>query len=369
MVDQGVGIIALADGTFYEGISVGIKGHLCGELVFNTAQTGYQEIMTDPSYKDQIIVFTQPHIGNVGVNTLDNESDEVHAKGMILHRLSKIASNWRSEKNLPDFFKEKNVIAISDIDTRALTQVLRDKGSQAACLMTDEIDVEKAIKFAKLHADMKGKNLAESVGTQETYVLNNLGSSKHHIVVLDFGVKKNILNNLLKEKCKVTVVPANLDATQILALKPNGILLSNGPGDPAACEDIIKTIQFLLSKNIPIMGICLGHQLLALASGAITQKMAFGHHGANHPIKCLNTGLTAISSQNHNFVVSDDKLPACLEVTHRSLFDGSIAGIIRTDVPAFGFQGHPEASPGPNELSILFKQFISMIEATYAKTN
>jgi carbamoyl-phosphate synthase small subunit len=340
------GIIALADGTVYQGTSVGVLGSLCGELVFNTSQTGYQEILTDPSYYGQIIVFTQPHIGNVGINLADMESKQVHASGIIMHSLSSIASNWRSELTLADFLKKEQELAISGIHTRALTHHLRQFGSQTACLMTGEIDTEQALQHARKRPGLIGKNLTSAVSTSEPYLWQKSDGSNLHVVVYDFGVKNTILNCLAKHDCQITVVPASTSAADVLALNPSGIVLSNGPGDPAACHSIIATIQTILGHAIPTMGICLGHQLLALASGATTKNMVFGHHGANHPVQCLATGVVSISSQNHGFVVADSNLPACLHITHRSLFDGTIAGFKRVDIPAFGFQGHPEGGPG-----------------------
>lgn len=381
------GALVLADGTIFEGISVGVAGHICGEVVFNTSQTGYQEILTDPSYTEQVIVFTQPHIGNVGVNALDMESNQVFAAGAVMRSFSAIASNWRSEETLSSFFHKHNVIALSEIDTRALTHHLRNLGSQSGCLMAGEVDLDKALDYAKRFPGLLGKDLAKSVTTEKSYAWNKgswfekmaknkllderLANKKdsYRIVVLDFGVKHSILRQLIDYGCKVTVVPAATSFKDILALKPHGIVLSNGPGDPAACEYAITTIKKLLEHGMPIMAICLGHQLLALASGATTEKMVFGHHGANHPVVSGADGTVSISSQNHGFVVSEENLPQCLRITHRSLFDGTIAGIERTDVPAFGFQGHPEAGPGPTELTELFNRFVNLLEGFYAKKN
>ncbi len=359
------GILVLSDGAFFEGVSVGHAGHVSGEVVFNTAQTGYQEVLTDPSYTEQLIVFTQPHIGNVGVNSFDMESDRIFAKGAIMRNISTIASNWRAENTLQNFLKEQKFIALSEIDTRALTHHLRQFGSQSGCIMTGNIDYEKAHQYAKNYSGLLGKDLVQEVTTKKSYSWGQQ-KNKHHIVVYDFGVKRSILNCLSKLNCAVTIVPAMTSVEEIVSLKPNGIVLSNGPGDPAACTYAIDAIKKLLIYKIPMMAICLGHQLLALASGAQTQKMIFGHHGANHPIQDMNTCVVSISSQNHGFVVSEENLPSCLNVTHRSLFDSTIAGIERTDTPAFGFQGHPEAGPGPIELTLLFKQFKSMIEKSYA---
>lgn len=377
-------VLVLADGSIFEGISVGAPGQVCGEVVFNTAQTGYQEILTDPSYTEQIIVFTQPHIGNVGVNTFDMESSRVWLSGAVMRSFSSVASNWRSEETLANFLQKHKVIAISEVDTRALTQHLRTHGSQPGCIMAGEVDLKRALHYAQNYSSMAGKNLAEVVTTPNIYQWEKgtsdnkwsntqqilPESTQQHIVVYDFGVKHNILRYLVDLACRVTVVSANTTAEEVLALQPDGIMLSNGPGDPAACLEIIDQIKILLTKGIPIFGICLGHQLLALASGAQTKKMIFGHHGANHPVVCLATGTVAISSQNHGFVVAEETLPTCLQITHRSLFDNTIAGITRTDIPAFSFQGHPEASPGPTELTHLFNRFIVLIsEVAHAKKN
>ena len=359
-------ILALADGTIYQGTSIGALGVICGELVFNTAQTGYQEILTDPSYLGQIIVFTQPHIGNVGVNLADMESKRVYASGVVMHSLSRCTSNWRQEQSLAAFLKEEQVMVISDVDTRALTHQLRQFGSQSGCLMSEDVDDGQALEHARQWPGLIGQNLTSSVSTKDIYTWKPKNDPGPHLVVYDFGVKHSILDCLSTKGCHLTIVPATTTAKDILALKPDGIVLSNGPGDPAACHAIIETIKELLDDAIPIMGICLGHQLLALASGAQIEKMAFGHHGANHPIQCLATGVVNISSQNHGFVVSDKHLPSWLHVTHRSLFDGTIAGIKRMDVPAFGFQGHPEGGPGPTETSGLFDEFLSLVEVSHA---
>lgn len=376
------GILVLADGTIFEGVGVGQPGHVAGEVVFNTAQTGYQEILTDPSYTEQIIVFTQPHIGNVGVNPCDMESDRIFAKGTVMRSFSHTMSNWRAKETLENFLKKQNVIAISDVDTRGLTQHLRTHGSQPGCIMIGNSDVQQALHHAQNFPALAGRDLVNEVTTDKSYswhtgswqkelkaIYSADKSEPYHIVVYDFGVKRSILNALIDRGCRVTVVPAYTEAKQILALKPDGLILSNGPGDPAACGSIIANIKELLKQAIPLMAICLGHQLLALASGATTKKMAFGHHGANHPILALKTGAVSISSQNHGFVVAEESLPACLRVTHRSLFDETIAGIERIDLPAFGFQGHPEAGPGPMELTMLFDHFISLIKVTYAKAS
>lgn len=362
-------VLVLADGTIFEGISVGAHGLQCGEVVFNTAQTGYQEILTDPSYAGQLITFTYPHIGNVGVNAADMESHRVFANGILMRSFSHTASNWRAEETLEHFLKRQNIFAISEIDTRALTHHLAQHGSEAACMMTGKIDIKKATAAAKHFKALPATDLVKLVTTNQPYSLRHGHANAYHIVVYDFGVKKSILKALFTRGCDLTVIPADTRADQVIALKPDGIVLSNGPGDPTLCTYAISAIKALLQQGLPIMGICLGHQLLALASGAIIKKMRFGHHGANHPIKTLATHKVAISSQNHGYVAVDENLPPCLQVTHRSLFDGTIAGIKRIDVPAFGFQGHPEAGPGPADLNILFDDFISLLEVSCAKAN
>ena len=363
-------VLVLADGAIFPGIGVGATGHICGEVVFHTAQTGYQEILTDPSYAGQLIVFTQPHIGNVGVNAADMESNRIQVKGVMMRCLSSVASNWRSQQTLAAFLQKQNVFVISDVDTRALTQHLQQTGSQPGCLMVGDVDIAKALCAAQYFEGLLGSDLIQQVTTNKIYTCHQGESpSAYHVVVYDFGVKQSILQALAKRGCKVTVVPATTTAEQVLALAPQGVLLSNGPGDPAACDAAIQATKKLLQQAMPIMAICLGHQLLALASGATTEKMHVGHHGANHPVQCLKTGRVAISSQNHGFVVAEKNFPSNLTVTHRSLFDGTIAGIARNDVPAFGFQGHPEASPGPSDLTILFDDFMTMLEVTHAKAS
>lgn len=373
------GAIVLADGTRFSGISVGVTGQMTGEVVFNTSQTGYQEIISDPSYSEQIIVFTQPHIGNVGVNPFDMESKNVFAAGVIMRSFSSIASNWRAEGTLGEFFQQHNVIAISEIDTRALTHHLRDDGSQAGTLMGGEIDWESGIYSAQCFSGLLGKDLATRASSALINPTKRVkpfvgfsgmpkvkANQRFHVIVMDFGVKHSIIRHLTDRDCRVSVVPANATYQAIMDLKPHGIVLSNGPGDPAACKDAIATIKLLLTQRIPIMAICLGHQLLALACGARTQKMVFGHHGANHPIVSTADGTVSISSQNHGFVVSEESLPKTLRITHRSLFDNTIAGIAHKDLPAFGFQGHPEANPGPLELTQLFDEFINVLAGCYA---
>ncbi|NNM60204.1 MAG: glutamine-hydrolyzing carbamoyl-phosphate synthase small subunit [Legionellales bacterium] len=362
--------LVLADGLVFEGESVGVEGVACGEVVFNTAQYGYQEIMTDPSYLGQMIVFTQPHIGNTGINQADMESEKAWVSGVVLHNYSLLASNYRSEETLGEFFQRQNKVAISEVDTRALTHHLRDKGSQAGCIMTGELNYEHALQQARAFEGLAGKDLAQKVSTTTKYAWNE-GSffatkvapkpSSPHVIVYDFGVKYSILRQLIDAGATVTVVPANTSVDEVLTLQPDGIVLSNGPGDPAACTYAIEATKRLLNKGIPLMGICLGHQILALASGAVTEKMKLGHHGANHPIINLQTDTVAISSQNHGFVVSEKNFPANLVITARSLFDNTVAGIARVDVPAFGFQGHPEAGPGPTELNSLFRDYMRLI--------
>lgn len=367
-------VLALADGTLFLGQSIGIAGITTGEIIFNTAMSGYQEIITDPSYAQQFITFTYPHIGNVGANSLDFESTRVWASGVVINELSPIASNWRSTQTLTEFFQQQKVIAIAGIDTRALTHILRTKGAQNACIIAaekadEQLDKNKAIEFAKSFSGLDGKDLAIEVSTPQKYswekpleypIKNNL-ELKYHIVVYDYGVKQNILRLLVERGCRLTVVPATTAVAEVLALKPDGVFLSNGPGDPAACTYAIKNIQELLEKNIPMFGICLGFQLLGLACGAMTEKMKFGHHGANHPVRCEQTNRVLITSQNHGFSVAEKTLPKTLRVTHRSLFDGTLQGIEHLSKPAFGFQGHPEASPGPHDLIELFDKFIELM--------
>jgi len=364
------GLLALADGTLFWGESVGAEGCFSGEVVFNTAMTGYQEILTDPSYAGQIISFTYPHIGNIGVNEEDAESGQMWTGGVVMRELSKTSSNWRAKGDLPEALKKQGIIAISGIDTRKLTHILRSRGSQHACVMGGKADPVFALQQARSFTGLEGKDLAKEVSCAHSYAwtAKNPDLQQPHVVVLDFGVKSAILQKLHKSGCHLTIVPAQMSAEEVLKLQPDGVFLSNGPGDPAACLYAIATIRTLLEKNMPLFGICLGHQLLALASGAKTVKMENGHHGSNHPIQELSSGKVFISSQNHGFAVQDCGLPECLEVTHRSLFDGTIAGITRNDKPAFSFQGHPEASPGPHELHLLFHQFTTLMKS-YAKTH
>ena len=369
-------LLALEDGSLFWGESVGADGQSAGEVVFNTSMSGYQEILTDPSYCKQIVALTYPHIGNVGINEDDFESTTSSVSGFVIRDSSMIDSNWRSQKTLREFLIEQNIIAIAGIDTRRLTRILRKKGSQNACIVTgDDIDANQAIQSASEFTGLKGLDLAQEVTTDHSYEWNQsvwdineknsnktLEKEKFHVVAYDFGVKKNILRLLVDRGCRMTVVPAKTTVAEILSLKPDGVFLSNGPGDPEPCGYAIESIQQLLEKQIPMFGICLGHQLLSLASGAKTMKMKFGHHGANHPVIDLATKKVMISSQNHGFAVSETDLPDNIEVTHRSLFDDSIQGIRRTDKKAFGFQGHPEASPGPHDAAALFDQFMAMME-------
>lgn len=366
-------MLVLADGTVFRGISIGAPGHTVGEVVFNTSMTGYQEILTDPSYTKQIVTLTYPHIGNTGVNSEDVESSKVYASGLIIRDLPLIHSNWRSEQSLSDYLVKHNVVAIADIDTRKLTRVLREKGAQAGCIIAGEVDEAKALELAKAFPGLSGMDLAKVVSVTESYEFTEgewdlasgygkLENPKFHVVAFDYGVKRNILRMLVARGCRVTVLPAQATAEQALALKPDGVFLSNGPGDPQPCDYAISAIKQIVEAGIPTFGICLGHQLLALASGAKTIKMKFGHHGANHPVQDLDDKRVFITSQNHGFAVDAGSLPAHVRTTHVSLFDGSLQGIERTDKPAFSFQGHPEASPGPTEMSYLFDRFIASMQ-------
>ncbi len=366
-------MLVLADGTVFRGISIGAPGHTVGEVVFNTSMTGYQEILTDPSYTKQIVTLTYPHIGNTGVNSEDVESSQVYASGLIIRDLPLIHSNWRSEQSLSDYLVKHNVVAIADIDTRKLTRVLREKGAQAGCIIAGEVDEAKALELAKAFPGLSGMDLAKVVSVTESYEFTEgewdlasgygkLENPKFHVVAFDYGVKRNILRMLVARGCRVTVLPAQATAEQALALKPDGVFLSNGPGDPQPCDYAISAIKQIVETGMPTFGICLGHQLLALASGAKTIKMKFGHHGANHPVQDLDDKRVFITSQNHGFAVDAGSLPAHVRSTHVSLFDGSLQGIERTDKPAFSFQGHPEASPGPTEMSYLFDRFIASMQ-------
>lgn len=366
-------ILVLADGSVFSGQAVGATGQAVGEVVFNTAMTGYQEILTDPSYAEQIVTLTYPHIGNVGVNAQDVESDRVWSAGLIIRELSPIVSNWRAEESLQDYLIKNNVVAIAGIDTRRLTRLLREKGVQHGCIMAGVTDIDAALKVAQAYPGIQGKDLAKVVSTPRiiswdkgTYDLDtgesSLKKEQFHVVVYDFGVKEQILRLLVDRGCRLTIVPAQTPASEVLALNPDGICLSNGPGDPAACDYAIEAIKILLEKNMPIFGICLGFQLLALACGAKTVKMKFGHHGANHPVEDCHDHRVFITSQNHSFAVDHENLPKILTVTHRSLFDGTLQGIAHRDKPAFAFQGHPEAGPGPQDIVTLFDRFIVLLK-------
>jgi len=362
-------VLALADGSVFRGQSIGASGNTTGEVVFNTAITGYQEILTDPSYARQLITFTNPHIGNTGTTPEDMESGQVYAAGMIIRELSITTSSWRAAGSLSEFLKRARVVAIAGIDTRRLTRLLRERGAQAGCIMTGaKIDEAAAVRAATRFPGLKGMDLAKVVSARENYQWNEgtiarddrpaiRAQQRLHVVAYDYGIKRNILRLLADQGCRVTVIPAQTTAAEALALKPDGIFLSNGPGDPEPCDYAISAIQDLLGSGVPIFGICLGHQLLALASGARTVKMKFGHHGANHPVQDLATNRVMITSQNHGFAVDESTLPTNLKATHRSLFDGSLQGVTRTDCPAFSFQGHPEASPGPHDVAPLFEAF------------
>ena len=371
-------LLALADGSLFRGTAIGIDGQISGEVVFNTAMTGYQEILTDPSYAQQIVTLTYPHIGNVGTNPEDEEAAAIHCAGLVIRDLPLLASSWRRQSSLQDYLKDRGVIGIADIDTRRLTRILRDKGAQAGCIMAgDSIDEQAAVAQACAFPGLKGMDLAKVVTTTESYpwqqgtwslgdgLPDEKGTAELplHVVAYDFGVKRNILRMLVDRGCRLTVVPATTPASEVLALQPDGVFLSNGPGDPEPCEYAIDAIRELLTSGLPIFGICLGHQLLSLASGAQTVKMKFGHHGANHPVQDLENSQVMITSQNHGFAVDDASLPENLVATHRSLFDGSLQGVARTDCAAFSFQGHPEASPGPHDVAPLFDRFVDAIKA------
>ncbi|MGA2564185.1 MAG: glutamine-hydrolyzing carbamoyl-phosphate synthase small subunit [Steroidobacteraceae bacterium] len=362
-------VLALADGSVFRGQSIGASGNTTGEVVFNTAITGYQEILTDPSYARQIVTLTYPHIGNTGATPEDMESGQIYAAGLVIRELSLLSSSWRAAGTLTEFLQRGRVVAIAGIDTRRLTRLLRDQGAQSGCIMTGErVEEAIAVRAARAFPGLKGMDLAKVVSTRQIYQWNDgsLGreamplraAQRLHVVAYDYGVKRNILRVLSDHGCRVTVVPAMTSAADVLALNPDGVFLSNGPGDPEPCDYAIRAIRELLETDVPIFGICLGHQLLGLASGAATVKMKFGHHGANHPVQELQTGRVLISSQNHGFAVDEATLPANLVPTHRSLFDGTLQGMARLDRPAFSFQGHPEASPGPHDLRPLFEQFM-----------
>lgn len=371
-------ILALADGSIFRGEAIGADGHTIGEVVFNTAMTGYQEILTDPSYAQQIVTLTYPHIGNTGTTPEDAESNRVWAAGLIIRDLPLISSNWRNKQPLDEYLKENGTVAIAGIDTRRLTRILREKGSQNGCILAGEdATEEKALELARSFPGLKGMDLAKVVSCTERYEWRastwELKTDSHpqiaaselpyHVVAYDYGVKLNILRMLVERGCRLTVVPAQTSAKDVLALNPDGVFLSNGPGDPEPCDYAIAAIKEILTTEIPVFGICLGHQLLALASGAKTVKMGTGHHGANHPVQDLDSGVVMITSQNHGFAVDEPSLPANLRATHKSLFDGTLQGIERTDKVAFSFQGHPEASPGPHDVAPLFDRFISAMAA------
>ena len=369
-------LLALEDGSLFWGESIGADGYAQGEVVFNTSITGYQEILTDPSYCRQIVTLTYPHIGNVGTNRGDEEANPIHASGLVVRDCPRIASNWRSQQPLEHYLYEQGVIAIADIDTRRLTRLLREKGAQNGCLMAgDALDADRALQLARAFPGLKGMDLAKVVSVAEPYewregtwcladnAFSDVRTTRHHVVTYDYGVKRNILRMLAERGCRITVVPAQTPASAVMRLNPAGVFLSNGPGDPEPCDYAIAAIRELLDAGIPLFGICLGHQLLGLASGARTVKMKFGHHGGNHPVLDLDSGRVMISSQNHGFAVDETTLPSNLRATHRSLFDGSLQGLARTDQPAFSFQGHPEASPGPHDVASLFDRFVAMLDA------
>ena len=369
-------VLVLADGSVFKGISIGADGHGCGEVVFNTAMSGYQEILTDPSYMGQMVTLTYPHIGNTGTNAVDVESSKTYAAGLIIRDLPKLASNWRMTETLPDYLRRNQVVAIAEIDTRRLTRMIREKGAQNGCILVgthDDAAIKRARELALAAPNMNGLDLAKVVSCKNAYPwtastwtldagIRQIDNAKFHVAAFDFGVKQNILRMLADRGCKVTVLPAQASAADVLALKPDGVFLSNGPGDPEPCDYAVRAIQELIANDMPVFGICLGHQLLGLASGAKTVKMKFGHHGANHPVQDLDSGKVYITSQNHGFAVDEATLPANVRITHKSLFDGTCQGIERTDKRAFSFQGHPEASPGPHEVGYLFDRFVSMME-------
>jgi carbamoyl-phosphate synthase small subunit len=366
-------VLALSDGSIFKGQSIGAAGNTTGEVVFNTAITGYQEILTDPSYARQIVTLTYPHIGNTGATPEDMESAQIYASGLVVRDLSMIASSWRAAEPLGELLKRGRLVAIAGIDTRRLTRLLREKGAQAGCIMTGErMDEAAAVRAARAFPGLKGMDLAKVVSTRQAYQWNDGSIGREsaatlrapqrlHVIAYDFGIKRNILRLLADQGCRLTVVPATTSAADVMSMNPDGVFLSNGPGDPEPCDYAIQAIAELLTTDIPVFGICLGHQLLALASGAKTVKMKFGHHGANHPVQELASGRVIITSQNHGFAVDESTLPENLTATHRSLFDGSLQGVARTDRPAFSFQGHPEASPGPHDLRPLFEAFIQLM--------
>lgn len=359
-------MLALADGSLFYGSAIGASGQAVGEVVFNTAMTGYQEILSDPSYAEQLVTLTYPHIGNVGVNAEDCESGRTWAKGLIIRDLSPIVSNWRAQQSLSEYLCSQQVVAIAGIDTRRLTRILREKGAQNGCIVTGEIDPDQALQMARHYPGLVGMDLAKVVSTTEIQpwvdpLVKPNAKQPFHVVVYDFGVKWQILRLLAARGCRITLVPAQTTISEVMALQPDGVVLANGPGDPAVCDYAIQAARKLLTSGIPLFGICLGFQLLALASGGATRKMKFGHHGANHPVLDLVSGKVMITSQNHGFCVDEASLPACWEITHRSLFDHSLQGIRHREQPVLGFQGHPEASPGPHDVAVLFDQFIDLM--------
>jgi carbamoyl-phosphate synthase small subunit len=372
-------VLVLADGTVFRGRGAGAPGLAAGEVVFNTAMTGYQEILTDPSYAGQIVTLTTPHIGNTGVNPEDDESHRIFASGLVVRDVPALKSSWRARQTLPEYLVERAVVAIADIDTRRLTRVLREKGAQSGCLMSGEVNETQALAAARAFPGLAGLDLAKQVTVRQPYEWREgpwaLGGGnrvtqnpRHHVVAYDYGIKRNILRLLAERGARVTVVPAQTPAREVLRLKPDGVFLSNGPGDPEPCDYAIEAIgEILDATRMPVFGICLGHQLMGLASGAKTLKMKFGHHGANHPVKDLDSGKVVITSQNHGFAVDPASLPATLRPTHVSLFDGSLQGLARTDRPAFCFQGHPEASPGPHDIGYLFDRFAKMMADAQAR--
>ena len=373
MSQKTLAVLVLADGSVFRGCSIGAEGQTAGEVVFNTSMTGYQEILTDPSYAGQIVTLTYPHIGNTGANPEDVESNAVYAAGLIIRDLPLAASNWRQEENLSTYLARSGVVAIGDIDTRRLTRLLRSKGAQNGVIQAGKIDEKAALAAARAAPSMAGQDLAKVVSVKQRYDWSGSlwalgkgykpnGDAHFHVVAYDYGVKHNILRNLAERGCRVTVLPATATAQEALALKPDGVFLSNGPGDPEPCGYAIAAIREIMDTGTPVFGICLGHQLLGLAAGAKTMKMKFGHHGANHPVQDLDTKRVLITSQNHGFAVDEKTLPANVKATHRSLFDGSLQGIEFTDRPAYSFQGHPEASPGPREMAYLFDKFVAMME-------
>ena len=370
-------LLALEDGSLFRGESIGIEGQATGEVVFNTAMTGYQEILTDPSYCRQIVTLTYPHIGNVGTNDDDQESASIAASGLIIRDLSSTVSNWRSKESLDAYLHRHQVVAMAGLDTRRLTRLLREKGAQNGCIMAGKVDDAAALHAARTFPGLKGTDLAKVVSVKSRYEWSHpswtlqaapspAAPGRFHVVAYDYGVKRNILRMLVDRGCRLTVVPAQTSVTEVMKMQPDGVFLSNGPGDPEPCDYAISAIRDIVNSGTPVFGICLGHQLLALASGARTLKMKFGHHGANHPVQDLDTGRVMITSQNHSFAVDDTSLPVTLRATHRSLFDGSLQGMHRTDKPAFSFQGHPEASPGPHDAAGMFGYFIELMEKTRA---